>query len=383
MKTFAIVGLCYGDEGKGLVTDYLVSKFRNPLVVRFSGGHQCTHTVCHENISHVFASFGSGTLQGASTLITDACLIDPVALNNEFIVLVKKIGIPPRPYIHKYCMVTTPYDIAYNRSKKNIHGTCGVGISATKQREEDNYHLRFEDLFHPTALKIKLDLIKDYYYTLVEKEHNLRLDDYLEILRYKNQKMNIGEFLACAEWLTQFAILIPPNPINKFTPIIFEGSQGLLLDQEIGFFPYVTRSHTGTIDIIRYRPYVYLVTRAYQTRHGEGPMTNEHIPNNIKDNPDETNKENEYQGKFRKSLLDLDLLLYAISQDEYISKTKNRALVITCLDHIVNEYRFTFQSKIVCCDTEKDFIEKISRILKIPDVYISKSPYSKNIQKAL
>jgi len=361
VKTFVVIGACYGDEGKGLVVDYLVSKSRKPLVVRFSGGHQCTHTVCHENISHVFASFGSGTLRGAPTLIDYACVIDPVSIINELDVLIKK-DIVPHLYINRHCPVTTPYDIAYNRMQGSLHGTCGVGLGATKQREEDNYLLHFEDLLYPTVLKIKLEMIKEYYHKLTTHQRNLCTDAYYDMTAYQKQNINIDEFFECCARLLDIANITPLSPKN-FKSMIFEGSQGLLLDQEIGFFPHVTRDCVSTERIAQFNPKVFLVTRAYQTRHGNGPMTNEHIPHNIKDNPDETNKENEYQGKFRKSLLDLDLLLYGMMKDTYISKTKNRALVITCLDHIVDEYRFTFEGNIIYCDNERDFVKKISIIV--------------------
>jgi len=95
--------------------------------------------------------------------------------------------------------------------------------------------------------------------------------------------------------------------------------------------------------------HVYLVTRAYQTRHGNGIMTNENIPHNILIDTNETNITNEYQGIFKRSLLDLDLLLYAIDKDDYIRNAVNKTLVITCLDHIENEYRFTLDGNIVYC----------------------------------
>ena len=69
MKAYAVIGANYGDEGKGLITDYLCRQVENPLVIRFNGGAQAGHTVTTpEGIRHIFSHFGSGTLAGASYL---------------------------------------------------------------------------------------------------------------------------------------------------------------------------------------------------------------------------------------------------------------------------------------------------------------------------
>ena len=96
------------------------------------------------------------------------------------------------------------------------------------------------------------------------------------------------------------------GPPDFYHDTIFEGSQGLLLDQHHGFFPNVTRANVGLENVESFTGLndiyeVYLVTRAYQTRHGNGFMTNENRPHNITENIEETNKEHEYQGKFRRS----------------------------------------------------------------------------------
>lgn len=76
-------------------------------------------------------------------------------------------------------------------------------------------------------------------------------------------------------------------------------------------------------------------------------MRNEKIPHKIKDNDCETNKFNFYQGSFRKTLLDLDLLDYAISKDIIINqRRKESGLILTCLDHVINDYRFTYKKEI-------------------------------------
>lgn len=86
----AVIGLGFGDEGKGITTDYLCSKTKNPLVVRFCGGSQVGHTVVHNGIRHVFSSFGSGTLRGVPTYWSHKCALDPIGMLNELDVLKEK-----------------------------------------------------------------------------------------------------------------------------------------------------------------------------------------------------------------------------------------------------------------------------------------------------
>uniref|UniRef100_A0A6M3JW66 Putative adenylosuccinate synthase n=1 Tax=viral metagenome TaxID=1070528 RepID=A0A6M3JW66_9ZZZZ len=364
-----VIGCGCGDEGKGLFTDYLCSHSENSLVVRFSGGHQAGHTVFTDKTNHIFSNFGSGTLRGRPTYWSKYCTVEPIGLLKELKLLLSK-DINPLLYIDAKCPITTPYDIYMNRKldKENLHGTVGVGFGTTIEREEKHHSLTFNDLFYPDILISKLERIEEYY-----DLNNSYNNDYIEI----------NEFLKSCKVIINHDCIQKIYEIPSSTNYIFEGSQGLLLDQNFGFFPNVTRSNTGCKNIVELLGNdnfeTYLVTRAYQTRHGNGFMTNEDIPHNILDNPLETNKQHKYQGEFRRSLLDVSLLEYAINKDDYIRESKNKNLVITCLDHIVNEYRFTYKGEIIYSNSTREFVNKIIDILKIYDVYISESNNSKNI----
>lgn len=362
MNSQAVIGLGFGDEGKGTFTAYLCSQAENPIVVRYSGGHQAGHTVVTKDNHHIFSSFGSGTLQNVPTYWSQYCTFYPTAFLNELDVLNKK-GITPKIFVNNKCPITTLYDLYANQCDNNnlTHGSCGVGFGATIAREENHYSLLFEDLFYNSVLKIKLEAIKEYY------KMKGPFNDFLEDCK---QAINIA---------------IPTgNMPTGYDTYIYEGSQGLLLDKDIGFFPNVTRSNTGLKNIYPTycMPEVFLVTRAYQTRHGNGPMTNENISHNILTNPNETNQEHKYQGKFRRSLLDLDLIEYAIKKDNYLNdETVNKSLVITCLDHIENDYRFTHEGEIVVSGDKNRFVEKIGYRLDIKSIYISESEYFNDIIK--
>ena len=363
MTNKAVIGLGFGDEGKGLTTDFLCSKTKNPLVIRFSGGHQVGHTVVYNNIRHVFSNFGSGTLRGVPTYWSKFCTINPIGIINEINIL-WDFNKFPTLYIDERCPVTTPYDIEANKyfEMQYNNGSTGVGYGKTIEREENFYSLTFLDLFYENVFKEKLYQIKNYY---------------------KVGNLNISKFIENCEEITSFANKTFGIP-KGYKNYIFEGSQGLMLDQHFGFFPNVTRSNLGLKNIkelINNKLELYLVTRAYQTRHGNGYMTNENIIHNIKVDSNESNINNKYQGKFRRSLLDVSLLKYVINKDEHIRNIKNKNLVITCLDHIENELRFTYKGNIIYCNSKKSFAVRIGALLDINNIYISESAESKNINK--
>ena len=365
MSHKAVIGLGFGDEGKGMVTDYLCSQNPNSLVVRFSGGHQAGHTVYNKNINHVFSNFGSGTLRNIPTCWSEFCTIDPCGIINELIELHNK-NIYPVLYINSKCPVTTPYDKLNNQnSKQNIkHGTCGVGFGSTIKREEDNYSLLYEDLFFPKIIIEKLKLIQEYYSSKITIQNNI-----------------IQKFIQDCKTIRHYFSI---HEIPLYNNIIYEGSQGLLLDQKIGFFPYVTRAYTGSKNLLKLYEYpeINLVTRAYQTRHGNGPMTNENIPLKLINNKKETNKQHKYQGKFRTTILDLDLIKYAINKDDYI-KSCRKTLFITCIDQL-KEFSFTFNEKLIISSNIEEFVKNIIIYLNenINNIFINDSIYG-NFKKII
>jgi adenylosuccinate synthase len=368
----AVIGLGFGDEGKGLVTDWLANTGSYKTVIRFSGGHQAGHTVVlDDNTKHIFSSYGSGTLRRIPTYLLEI-VIDPVSIINEYYSLQTKMSNIPKLLIDKSCPVTTIFDKIYNKmyNDRMGHGSVGVGVGTTIQREEDHYHLLAGDLLFPNIAKKKFKLIYNYYNAKMIKEFGYDIS-------------NIGININWKVFENQIKGLSKISKINDGiyeANVIFEGSQGLMLDQNIGFFPHVTRSNTGLSNIMKFTQHntqIYLVTRAYQTRHGNGPMTTE-FSDHIIDNPDETNVSN-YQGEFRKSMLDVDLLKYALYSERLINDFINKILVVTCVDHL-KEYLLSHQNNVVKLSTKEEFVKYIAKVLKIPVTYISESPVSSNIK---
>lgn len=312
-----ICGLGFGDEAKGLATSYLCSKTKNPIVVRFNGGPQCGHTVKFNDIHHVFSNFGSGSPQGIPTYWSQYCPFNPTSFLNEYYILKEK-GINPVIMVNPLCPIITPYDIVDNQreAKASGHGSVGVGFGKTLERHEKYFKLYVQDLFYPQVLEAKLTNIEKQYYKF---DINIKIiHDFLEDCDEAINLIKICQY----EDLT-------------FYYKIFEGGQGILLDQDFGFFPNVTRSNTTSKNVFQIDPYgieeIIYVTRTYQTRHGNGYMSNE-CKLDLKNNEHETNVTNEFQGIFRTGVLDTQLMNYALKCDKHFSKDTNKSLFISCMD---------------------------------------------------
>lgn len=135
-----VVGLGYGDEGKGSIVDALTRRHNIGLIVRFNGGAQAAHNVwTDDGRHHTFSQFGSGMfVPGAKTLLSRFMLANPIAMINEEEHL-RSVGVTDawqRTFIDRRCLVTTPWHVALNRARErargeNCHGSCGMGIGET------------------------------------------------------------------------------------------------------------------------------------------------------------------------------------------------------------------------------------------------------------
>ncbi len=251
-------------------------------------------------------------------------------------------------------MVTTPYDIAYNRATESLnnHGSCGLGFAATVERSTTTPNLLFaQDLQFGWIVTQKVKAIASYYERRIKNSGNPKL---IELYEQHLDQFTLEQFWEDVQIILQYITLVTEQSIlTQFDEIVFEGSQGVLLDQDHGFFPHVTRSYTtsrNAMEIISrnglLNPEIYYITRAYQTRHGTGPMTNTELPLRLINNEQETNVLNDWQGKFKTSILDLDLINYALLTDNNYSGDIKKHLVVTCLDQIADELTVTLHDTV-------------------------------------
>lgn len=332
METIAIIGGMYGDEGKGLITDYLcghlVDKSKSLAVVRFQGGAQSGHTVVTPSgRRHIFSHFGSGTLLGVPTILSSKFVCNPYIFLTEY----KELrNFNPIVYIDPECYITTPYDVMYNRKLERVrgdkrHGSVGIGFGQTIEREEvGKISLRYKDIHNSESFLLnKLHEIQSWY----EETYSY----FREKVDHRLAVIHMFKFRALTYSFTR---LFTDN-------LIFEGGQGLGLDMEYGEFPHVTRSRTGIHHALEFCDNynirldgVIYATRSYTTRHGAGPL-------NMEDNNyyhhinDETNKENEFQGKLRVAPFDFDLFSHLTGKDTSHDRFTGIAkYAMTCVDQI-------------------------------------------------
>ncbi len=309
-KATAVIGAAFGDEGKGLMTDYFASQRSDSLVIRYNGGCQAGHTVVTPSgVRHVFGHFGAGTLAGAYTFLSKYFVINTHGWKFERDILEAK-GVNCKLMYDPRCLVSTPWDMQINqaleRKRGNTrHGSCGWGINETVVR---NLHRR---MIIADVNREHLEYIRDVYVPSRLATLELSPDDIKEV--------NIDEFIDSVYRFQEQNLDVLPYVMRDYPQIIFEGAQGLLLDEKHRFFPHVTRSSTGLKNVLALCEdmeiplvNVVYVMRSYMTRHGNGPFPTED-PNLRFD--DSTNMPNKWQGNLRFGKLDIDLICEAISKD--------------------------------------------------------------------
>lgn len=337
-----VVDLGFGDAGKGSIVDAVVRHRGAGGVVRFNGGCQAGHNIVDEHrvfangktVEHTCAQFGAGVLAGARTHLSRYMMVEPISLFNEAEHLVEcgirhpidTLTVDPR------ALVTTPLHKLANQEKERRrasgHGSCGRGIGETVEfmlnRPLDA--IRVADLWRPTLVAEKMRVLADYYEALVPPNWSPWADMWSQ---------------ACTRFTDTVELAHDRDILMSWRAgmdhVVFEGAQGVLIDEQWGFAPYHTWSNC-TFDnaLLLLQEAEYLrsdvtklgVTRAYQVRHGPGPMPteNETMTRLL---PDEWNVTNDWQGGFRVGNLDMVLLKYAIRACEGIDE-----LAVTCLDRV-------------------------------------------------
>jgi adenylosuccinate synthase len=327
MKARVVIGANFGDEGKGLVTDYLCASEGAGMVVRFNGGSQAGHTVVTpEGKRHVFHHFGSGTFWGAPTFLSQFFVCNPIVALKEADQLLA-LGVIPTLYAHPNCMVTTFADMIINQRKEEArahgrHGSVGVGFHETIQRSSvPELKITMSDLWNNISLEDRLKQICNRY-------AEFRTGSVIE-----DSDAMIASFIKFCE---MFAEAVHPLGIKQCREPIFEGAQGLLLDQNnVEYRPHLTHSNTGLKNVRVlceqagiYAIDSYYVSRTYLTRHGAGKLPGEDPKMKFHD---DTNVDHPFQGKLRFAPLDPVSLYQRISAD---ACKDNWKLVLTHCDQV-------------------------------------------------
>jgi adenylosuccinate synthase len=351
-QAYIVTDIGYGDAGKGTTVDYLVRQANSAVVIRHNGGPQAAHNVVTpDGRHHTFSQFGSGSfVPGTATHLSRFMLVNPLNMMREAVDL-QQLGcddIWTHTSVDEQAIVILPWHRAANKLRElargeGRHGSCGQGIGEAKADERRD----------PSAV-VRVNNLRDPYW-LASNLRRLRAAKYRQLL----QELDVpGSPAAAREWSvfhddalipwlceeyttwTKLIRIVPGNYLaglaEHYDTLVFEGAQGVLLDESYGFHPYTTWSNTtprNALMLLRELDYTEPITRlgvlrAYTTRHGAGPFVTED-PELAIPLAEYHNGVGEWQGAFRYGHLDLVGHSYAAAACDGLD-----ALVVTGLDRL-------------------------------------------------
>ena len=273
-----ILGLQWGDEGKGKIVDNLSEN--TDVVCRFQGGHNAGHTIKVNGEKTVLHLIPSGILHNnAQCLIGNGVVLALDALDKEINELKSRgINFNNRFFVSSACTLILPSHISIDqtRDKKESIGTTGRGIGPAYEDKIGRRSIRFGDIGNQNILKEKVELLVDYHNRLLKDLYNDKPHDvdevFNEIMKYKHL---YEEFCVDSQDLMY-------EFVKNKKSILFEGAQGTLLDIDHGTYPYVTSSSTTAGGVStglgigpKYIDKIIGISKAYATRVGEGPFLTE------------------------------------------------------------------------------------------------------------
>jgi len=281
MTVDLLLGLQWGDEGKGKIVDVLTSKY--DIIARFQGGPNAGHTLEFDGIKHVLRTIPSGIFhKNAINIIGNGVVIDPVVFQKEIEGLAKfNMDVTAKLLISRKAHLILPthrlLDAASEASKgKAKIGSTLKGIGPTYMDKTGRNGLRVGD--------VELEDFETRYRALADK-HEAMIAFYDVDLQYNLKEME-DEFFAAIEDLKKLTFIDSEAYLNKALKegksILAEGAQGSLLDVDFGTYPFVTSSNTtaaGACTGLGIAPNrvkdVFGIFKAYTTRVGSGPFPTE------------------------------------------------------------------------------------------------------------
>jgi adenylosuccinate synthase len=280
MPATVIVGLQWGDEGKGKTTDFLAEQV--VMVVRYQGGDNAGHTVVRGDEVFKLHLVPSGVLYPHITsIIGPGVVVNPATLIRELDMLAERGIDCGRVRVSKAAHVIMPFHVALDRASEQRLagakvGTTGRGIGPAYADRAARIGLRMEDLLDPSSVREKLERALPDKNLLLSTHNGARtfaIDDLVDEAAAWGERL--ADYLADTTWLVQDAL-------RRGDHVLFEGAQGTLLDLDHGSYPYVTSSSPvaggactgGGIGPLQVDE-VMGVMKAYATRVGSGPFPTE------------------------------------------------------------------------------------------------------------
>lgn len=348
-KIFVVAGLHFGDEGKGTVVDCLTRKLGSASIVRYCGGPQAAHNVITENgLHHTFAQLGSGMfVDGTKTFLSEFMLIEPSSLMYEEEIFNKKVNreINNNIFIDEDCYIVTPYDKGFCRIWASVsnRSTCGMGVGEAARSREYGTSIQVKDIINKKVLKEKLKLIR---YSKMERAADIIYTDKNRANIFQEMlNIDLDKIISMYEkFYHRYNVVKVVDMIKqeiKINNLIFEGSQGILLDRRFGCSPFVTSCDVGLKNALKLlyeipisdidESKVVGVIRPYAHRHGDGPLPTQIAKPFCK--KDEHNLDNKWQKEFRYGWFDCLLTGYALS------KVIADEIIITNFDRMPDQFK--------------------------------------------
>lgn len=278
MKLDVVLGLQWGDEGKGKIVDVLAGRY--PAVARFQGGPNAGHSLHFDGHNFVVRSIPSGIFRDGSTnIIGSGVVLDPITFREEC-GNISKMGIDPKAKLNiskkahlilpTHRLLDAAYEAAAGKSKI---GSTLKGIGPTYTDKISRHGLRVGDILAPD-FKARFEKLKNRHLQLL-KDLNFECDP----------EKDEAEWMSAIKFLKEFNLIDCEYFVNDWLdekPMLAEGAQGSLLDIDYGSYPYVTSSSTtigGVCTGLGVAPsrvgHVYGIFKAYCTRVGSGPFPTE------------------------------------------------------------------------------------------------------------
>ena len=343
--SWAVIDLGFGDSGKGRVVDLLCRRHAPGWVVRWHGGAQAGHRVVDpDGRAHVFAQVGAGAfVPGVATLLGPRFLLHPLALAVERRRLAA-LGLGGhRLVLHHDALVITPYHQAANRLREAArgparHGSCGLGIgeAARLASLDPGLALRARDLATPRVARARLDAIRaalgaELAPLLAAEQAETQAADAAPGLPAAAAEARAlwADAGAPTAWLgAASAAVLPLQRVDDDDlrslfgdqRLVFEGAQGMLLDEGRGLHPHTTWSTVSGAEVRRLLDHsgrsgeplrTVGVLRRWPSRHGAGPFPTEDPA--LAALPEAENVDGPHQGAFRQGEPDLVLARYAVA----------------------------------------------------------------------
>ncbi len=371
MKSLAIIGSQWGDEGKGKITDLL--SLKSDVVVRYQGGNNAGHTIIVEDKKVVLHLIPSGILHDhCASVIGHGVVFDPEAFEKE-VEKVRASGItitPEKLKISGNCTVITMYNKLLDGQRESKGpvkiGTTGKGIGPAYEDKVSRKGIKLKDLLNYDILLEKLSA------NLMEKEclfKNLYDCQYPSAKEEAQRLFELGKIVE--PFITDtFSFLDQCKKEDK--KILFEGAQGILLDIDYGSYPFVTSSSTsfggiytgagmpgGSVDE------VLGITKAYTTRVGEGPFPTELFSELGESIQKKGNEFGATTGRKRRcGWLDLPLLKYAVKSSNLTSIALTKLDVLCDIEGLKICTKYKYEGREIDCAYPGIDLSKVEPILE-------------------